>query len=126
MAENAKYTENLTYRKLDENGDYMIGVQGEMLTGLQAIAQAIKTRLREIRGEWWEGGDGTALPYFYGILGQKGITKAALDLQVIARIMDTVGVINVFDIASTLVGRKYSFSCKVRTVYGTTTAEVTA
>ena len=123
MAEQANYTEHLIYRKLDENGDYMIGTQGEMLTGLEAIAQAIKTRLRVVRGEWWESDNG-ALPYFSGIMGQKGVSQSALDLQVIARIMDTVGVINVYDISSSFEDRKYRFSCKVRTVYGTTTAEV--
>ena len=125
MAEQANYTENLICRKMDENGDYMMGSQGEMITGLEAIAQAIKTRLRAIRNEWWEG-DETALPYFPDIMGRKNVSKAAIDLQVIARIMDTIGVINVFDISSSLVNRQYSFSCKVRTVYGTTTAEVSA
>lgn len=123
MAEQANYTEHLISRKMDENGDYMLGTQGEMITGLEALAQAIKTRLRVVRGEWWEGDNG-ALPYFNGIMGQKGVSKDALDLQVIARIMDTIGVINVFDIVSSFENRTYRFKCKVRTVYGTTTAEV--
>ena len=126
MAQQANYVENLTYRKLDEDGDYMIGMQGEMLTGIDAMAQAIKTRLRTVRGEWWEGGDSTALPYVYGIMGSKTLSKDALDVQVIARIMDTIGVISVYDIHSELKDRRYSFQSKVKTVYGDTTAEVSA
>ena len=123
MARQADYVNSIKYRKLDENGDYMIGMQGEMLTGLEAMAQAIKTRLRVNRGEWFEG-DPTALNYFGGMFGEKNLSKDALDLEVISRIMDTIGVLSVYGIVSSLVGRKYSFSCRVKTVYGDTTAEV--
>ena len=123
MAQQNTYTENLIYRRLDENDDYVMGVQGEMLTGLEAMAQALKTRLRVIYGEWWEGDD-TALPYIPSILGKKNVSREALDLRVIARIMDTVGVLSVSNIKSSMTGRRYSFSCTVKTVYGETTAEV--
>jgi len=124
MARQADYLNSMTYRKLDENGDYMLGVQGNMLSGLDAITQAIKTRLRTVYGEWFQG-DPTALDYFGGILGQKTISNDALDLDVINRIMDTIGVLSVYGIQSSLVGRVYRFSCNVKTVYGDTTAEVT-
>ena len=123
MAQQATYTENISYRRLDENDDYVMGVQGELLTGVEAMAQALKTRLRVVLGEWWEG-DNTALPYFPSILGKKNVSREALDLKVIARIMDTVGVLSVSNIKSSMTGRNYSFSCTVKTVYGETTAEV--
>ena len=125
MAQQSTYTDNLIYRRLDENDDYVIGKQNAMISGLEAIAQALKTRLRVIQGEWWEG-DNTALPFFSGIFGKKNVSRDALDLLVIARIMDTVGVLSVSDIKSSFSGRSYSFKCTVKTVYGDTTAEVAA
>lgn len=123
----AQYATNLKYRKRDENGDYVFGHgDDDFLYGLEAMAQVIKTRLGAMRGEWWEG-DETALPYFDGILGAAATSqnKDAIDLMIIERIMDTVGVTGVSEISSAFEDRRYSFSCKVQTVYGETTAEVT-
>lgn len=124
---NAQYATNLKYRKRDENGDYVFGHgDDDFLYGLDAMAQVIRTRLGAMRGEWWEG-DETALPYFDEILGAAATeqNKDAIDLMIIERIMDTVGVTGVSDIASSFVDRRYSFTCKVQTLYGETTAEVT-
>lgn len=118
-----QYTESVKYRKLDSEGDYTFGHSNEFLEGLEALTQAIKTRLKVIRGEWWEGDD-TALPYMTEILGKANGDKNKLDLMVIHRITDTVGVLSVTDVKSSILGRAYSFSCKVKTVYGTTTIEV--
>lgn len=123
----AQYATNLKYRKMDENGDYVFGHgDDDFLYGLDAMAQVLRTRLGAMRGEWWEGDD-TALPYFDGILGAAATeqNKDAIDLMVIERIMDTVGVTGVSEISSTIVNRHYSFFCKVQTVYGETIAEVT-
>lgn len=120
-----QYTESIKYRKLDENGDYMFGKSNEFLTGLEAMTQAIQTRLKVIKGEWWEG-DNTALPFMSEIIGNVRTDKSQLDLMVIQRITDTIGVISVSDVQSSLVGRIYRFSCKVKTVYGETYVEVGA
>ena len=122
----AQYTTNLKYRKLDENDDMLFGHgDNDFLYGLDAMAQVIQTRLKAIYNEWWEG-DETALPWFTDILGARAsmFKKDEVDLMIIERLMDTIGVISVSDIESTLTNRQYFFRCKVQTVYGETTGEV--
>lgn len=124
----AQYDMQLKYRALDANGDMCFGHgDGDFLTDLQAMGQVLKTRLSAIDGEWWEG-DPYALPYYTDILGAASTKRNqdAIDLMVINRIMDTVGVIGVSDVKSTLKNRSYHFECRVQTIYGTTTAEVNA
>lgn len=124
----AQYETQLKYRALDENGDMTFGHgDRDFISGLPAMAQVLKTRLSAVEGEWWEG-DPHALPYYTAMIGA-GATKQkqdAMDLMVINRIMDTVGVISVSDVKSTIQNRKYHFECKVQTIYGTTVAEVNA
>lgn len=122
----AQYETQLVYRRMDENGDMVFGQSNTgHLSKLEAMAQVLKTRLAAVEGEWWEGDDG-ALPYFTQILGARGTdeNRQMFDLMVIERIMDTIGVISVEDVESSIEGRKYRFKCKVNTVYGQTTAEV--
>lgn len=113
------YTNGVKYRRLDDDGDMLFGHgEQDFIRDLDAMRQAIQTRLKVIRGEWWEG-DATAIPYF-GILGSKSYGKADIDLVIINRIMDTYGVIEVSETISELKDRRYTFSCKVGTVYGET------
>lgn len=122
----AQYETNLVYRGLDENGDMRLGDSNAHLSKLEAMAQVLKTRLAAVEGEWWEGDEG-AIPYFGGeILGALNSPqrKDTIDLMVIDRIMNTVGVIGVDNVESSISNRQYHFTCKVHTVYGDTTAEV--
>lgn len=125
---NATYETQLSYRLLDENGDMTFGApSSEIISGLDAMKQALKTRLAAVKGEWWEG-DRTAIPYLPDILGAVVTprTKDTIDLMVINRIMDTIGVISVSEVNSSISNRRYHFSCNVQTVYGETIAEVNA
>lgn len=123
----AQYETNLVCRAMDEDGDMRFGEgQNGQLHTLDAMKQVLKTRLGAVEGEWWEGDEG-AIPYFGGsvlgaVVSEK--TKDTIDLLVIDRIMNTVGVIGVTNIESTVANRQYHFTCSVQTVYGTTTAEV--
>lgn len=123
----AQYETNLVYRGLTEDGDMRFGEgQNSQLHALDAMKQALKTRLGAVEGEWWEGDDG-AIPYFGGSVLGAAVSekiKDTIDLLVINRIMDTVGVIGVTNVESTIANRQYHFTCSVQTVYGTTTAEV--
>lgn len=122
----AQYSTQLKYRKRDAKGDYCFGHgDDDFLYGLDAMKQVIQTRLAAIYGEWWEG-DPTAIPYYPDVLGvpATGANKDAIDLMIIQRIMDTVGVNGVGNVTSSYDGRHYSFSCTVNTVYGETYAEV--
>lgn len=116
----------LRYRKLDDKGDMLLGI-GDLafLTDLDAITQAIYTRLRLLRGEWWER-PMEGLPLWEEILGQPRTEQQRnmIDLILIERIFDTRGVIAVRDTDSFFTGRTYTFTCKVETVYGETNVEV--
>lgn len=120
------YETQLSYRQVDENGDMVFGSgQSGVLHGLEAMSQVLKTRIAAVEGEWWEG-DRTAIPYIPDVLGAPatGKTRDAIDLMIINRIMDTVGVISISDVESRIEDRHYHFSCSVQTVYGETKAEV--
>lgn len=121
-----QYETQLKYRALDENGDMLFGRgEGGFLSGRAAMRQVLMTRLRAIRDEWWEG-DRTALPYFTQMLAARGsdASRAQIDLLIIERIMDTIGVTGVENISSSIENRRYIFNCTVHTVYGDTAAEV--
>jgi len=123
---NADYTTQLIYRREDENGDYVLGDTGQgFLSGREAMTQVLKTRLRACRDEWWEG-DATAVPWFTDVLGRllsQG-KVSEIDLMVVNRIMDTVGVTGVRDIQSRVQNRVYRYSCTASTVYGDVKVEV--
>lgn len=124
----SQYETQLKYRRMDEDGDMLFGHgEQDFKTDLEAISQVIKTRLAAVEDEWWEGDIG-ALPYFTEILGMASTeeNRAAVDLMIINRIMDTVGVLSVSDVESSTENRHYRFACKVQTVYGETAAEVIA
>lgn len=57
---------------LDVDGDYSFGKGQQNFTyGTYAVAQAIKTRLKLLKGEWWEN-TAEGLPLFQQILGASG------------------------------------------------------
>lgn len=108
----------MKYRALDQNGDYSFGKSMQnFLTDTNAIAQAIRTNLLLLRGEWWEDtSDG--LPLFQGILGQSGTPEhlSAADLLIKERILGTQGVSQIQDFQRSYENRKYTVvSCSVLT-----------
>lgn len=117
----------LRYRKLNAAGDMVLGDgPGSFYTGVEAIRQAIETRLKLLQGEWWER-PGEGLPLYQQMLGRR-MTQAQqelMDLLITERIMDTRGVIAVTDAQSEYENRRYHYSARVRTEYGDTTLEVT-
>jgi hypothetical protein len=117
------------YRRLDSDNDYSVG-QGRQnfLIGVEAVAQAVYTRLKLLQEEWWEDQE-DGLPLFQQILGKFGQNgnKDAVDLLVRSRILGTTGVtgINSFSSTYTASTRQYSFSCEIETEYGTTAITTT-
>ncbi len=107
----------MRYRILSPAGDYTFG-QGaaEFLANTpETVAQAVKTRLELLRGEWFldttEGLD-TAL-----ILGAG--TQATYDQVVQERILGTEGVTTIDSYASYLADdRSLTIACFISTVYG--------
>lgn len=115
----------MIYRILDNDGDYQFGRGLQNFTyGVYAVAQAIQTRLKLLKEEWFEDLE-DGLPLFQEILGQRG-TQSVLDITdsyIKDRIINTKDVSSIesytrdYDSET----RKYSFSVNVNTIYGTIT-----
>ena len=111
----------VVYRRLGPNTDPVRG-QGlfDFLTDLQAVAQAIQTRLALWQGEWWADlSDG--LPMLQGILGVMGAGasgRAALLIQ--QRILGTPYVISLSNVATSYnaQSRRLTFSCTATAAFG--------
>lgn len=110
----------MKYRKLDSTGDYTLGLGTQnFLTDADAVAQAIKTNLLLLQGEWWED-TSIGLPLFQNILGQSGSldSQKSVDLLVRTKILNTSGVIDILSYTSSYENRKYTISCTVNTQFG--------
>lgn len=111
----------MKYRKLDANGDYTFGTGGDFFQNTQeAVAQAILTRLRLWKGEWFiDITDGT--PWNEEVLGKRYKTRNP-DGAIKSRILGTEGVLEIISYSSTFDGntRSLSVQCTVNTIYGQT------
>ena len=65
----------MRYRRLTATGDYVFGQGGlDYAADADAAAQAVRTKLKLLLGEWWENtGDG--LPLFQQILLQRATAE---------------------------------------------------
>ncbi len=118
----------MKYRALDANGDYTVG-QPFLSNTPQTVAQAVITRLRLWKGEWFlDVTDGT--PWQQNVLGkQTGNPDAAIK----ARILGTPGVTSIMSYSSTYSGgvsytaksRQLTISCTLATLYGAASIAVT-
>lgn len=109
-------------RRQDENFDYVFGGgQNDFLSGVEAVAQAINTKLLLFTNEWWERLN-EGLPMWTSMLGSR-TPKEILDRIIIDRIMSTPNVKSMSNMSSTYDSsiRKYSFVCSVDTNFGTLT-----
>lgn len=112
----------LIYRALDVNGDYSFGKgKQDFLSDAAAVAQAVRTNLLLLKGEWWEN-TAEGLPLFQSILGQPGVPDniKAADLIIKDRIQSTLGVAAVQSFSSTYASRQYSVSSTIITNTGET------
>ncbi|CUJ53764.1 Uncharacterised protein [Achromobacter xylosoxidans] len=117
---------DMRYRKLDENGDYVFGNgQADFYRDVpDAPAQAVATRLKLWTNEWFANmADGT--PYLPFVLGRN--TENSYDAVLMARILDTTGVVRIDEYNSTLDrdARKLSVAATITTQYGQTQVEQT-
>lgn len=102
----------MKYRALDSKGDYSFGKSMQnFLLDAKAVAQAIRTNLLLLQGEWWEDtGDG--LPLFQSIIGQLGIPDrlSTAELLIKERILSTQGVVDILSFESSYEDRKYTMT----------------
>ena len=112
----------MRYRKLDSNGDYTFGKgNGDFFVNTpEAVAQAVKTRLGLIEGEWFlDNTIGT--PYNSKILGAGHV--ATYDMAIKDVIINTQGVITITEYSSNFdpTIRKAQVNATITTLYGATT-----
>lgn len=109
----------MKYRKLDKEGDMVIG-HGEadyLKDTPECVAQAVVTRLRLLRGEWFlDLTEGT--PYAPAILGKH--TRATYDFAIRQRVLETEGVTDIEEYESMFDGetRRLTVNIRINTVYG--------
>jgi hypothetical protein len=111
----------MRYRALDVNNDYTFGGgQTKFLVDTpEAVAQAVRTRLLLVQGEWFldktEG-----VPYATQILGAG--TQATRDVAIQNAILKTEGVKAITSYSSSVDPntRKFSVSATLDTIYGST------
>jgi hypothetical protein len=112
----------MRYRRLGENNEPVMG-QGrqDFLTDKEAVGQAVITRLRLFRGEWWED-IYLGIPMWQSMLGVVGVKKGMLDYIIQDCILQTTGIFNVENLTSifNVETRAYEFYCAINTVYGPT------
>jgi hypothetical protein len=111
----------MRYRKLDAAGDYTFGNSGAdfFVNSAEAVAQAVMTRLKLWRGEWFvDPRDGT--PWLEQITGAHN--QGVRDMAIKQRILQTPGVLAITQYHSSLdpVTRKFAVTATVRTVFGET------
>lgn len=117
----AKASFFMRYRKQDENGDYTFGngLNNFHIDNVDAVAQAIDTRLKLWLGEWFaDVSDGTG--WSQAILGKHSQNLYELTLR--QRVLDTQGVISIQEFQSVLEPNTRSLvvTMVVETVYGQT------
>src|SRR5580658_4367459 len=108
----------MRYRPLSPTGDYTIG-QPFYVNNVQAVSQAISTRLKLWVGEWFvDQTDGT--PYPTQILGERYNRNP--DAAIKARILGTPGVTNLISYSSQFDGntRILTVNASVQTQYSVT------
>lgn len=116
----------MIYRKLDANGDYTFG-QGSgnfYKDQPEAVAQAVKTRLGLIEGEWFI--DTTAgTPYNSRILGAGKVSSYDQAIQEV--ILNTSGVLRITEYSSGVDPdtREALIDCTIDTIYGTVSIQQT-
>ncbi len=108
-------------RPVDENGDILpVLSSSDLLSGPEAVARLVQYRLSLLRGEWWENPESGF--FLLEELREGRITEAeasALSSQITAYIRETPGVRDVENVRFSLGGRRFSYSCGIRTEEGT-------
>lgn len=114
----------MRYRTLSASDDYTFGQRAFLVDSPEAVGQAVLTRLRLARGEWFlDTTEGT--PYQQEILGMGRV--ATYDAAIIERILGTPGVTELVSYSSNLDRRTRAATVEavINTQYGQATVSVT-
>ncbi|MBN3822360.1 hypothetical protein G3O00_01850 [Burkholderia sp. Ac-20384] len=116
----------MKYRKQDADGDYVFGggANDFLVNTPEAVAQAVLTRLRLLRGEWFL--DTTVgMPWATDVLGK--YTSGTYDSAIRQCILGTQGVTEITSYSSSVdpSTRELTVAATITTIYGTTTVQAT-
>lgn len=110
----------MRYRALSPDGDYTFGAgrQNFLVDSPECVGQAVETRLRLLRGEWFlDTREGT--PYATDILGKNN--QPTYDAAIRDRILGTEGVTGIVSYSSELLpSRKLRVEARIDTQFGQT------
>lgn len=108
----------ITYLLLDANYDPVFD-PGAALSDINAVRQAIATRLRLFMGEWWENLN-LGLPVFQSILGQLASPSgiAAMQALIQQNILVTPYVTGVTNVGVNFTAGKLAYTTTVQTAFG--------
>lgn len=112
----------MRYRRLGPNNEPFMGRgRQDFISGAEAVGQAVVTRLRLFRGEWWENMY-EGIPMWQSMLGVVGTKKDAIDRIIQDTILATEGVRRITALNSIFdrQTREYKFYCAIETIYGMT------
>lgn len=110
----------MKYRRLGNNNEPVMGQgQQDFISGVEAVGQAVVTRLRLFRGEWWED-TGIGLPLWQSMLGILGVRKDSIDRILQDYILQTINITNISEVYSSFnqTSRGYQFYCEADTIFG--------
>lgn len=116
----------ILYLRLDASYDPVFD-PNVALQDVDAVNQAVQTRLLLLQGEWWENlNEGTPLfQQILGIIKQKAGSQSLASLALSARISGTPFVTAVQNVTAVVdATRKLSFSAKIQTIFGVTQVNV--
>lgn len=119
---------DMIYRRLDQNGDYLFGNNKlDYMSGKEAIAQAVKTKICLFYQEWWED-ISIGIPMFQSIIGKVSDTnlQMATILLVTQRINEIPEIQSVdkVDVDYNNEDRLLSLRVEITSIYGSDTVEV--
>ena len=107
-------------RPVDDTGDLLpVLSSSDLLSGPEAVARLVQYRLSLLRGEWWEKPEKGF--FLLEEMREGRITEAeapAVASQITAYIRETPGVRDAENARFTVSGRRFSYSCTVRTEEG--------
>jgi hypothetical protein len=110
----------IQYLRLDNSND-VIWVAQSALADVDAVAQAILTRLRLYQNEWWENLN-LGIPLFQEIIGGSGSKahQAIISLAYTQQILGTPYVSGVSNTSTTFdsVTRQFTYNATVSTAFG--------
>jgi hypothetical protein len=92
---------------------------------IEAVTQAIKTKLLLLIGEWWEDSS-KGLPLFQTILLQRQTAEGKLTIDTVARerILETPGVTQIVAFESGFLESVYWMKAEVYTIYSQSPIEI--